>query len=174
MNKPFTKEAEAFAAEMVELIKVYKDGDEPDERYSAFTKEFSKKIISETALSISHEQYNDAYSALSIVSRIKDYDGEPFEGSIDSWLDEGILHVLKPKNSLKFLMEDGVHPGKLITINGVTLTFYEALKIFEVFDGLEAGVAHSIFYKGIYTDDWELDNMSGAIGYNPIQKPREV
>ncbi len=172
-NKPFIEEAKAFAAEMVELIKVYEDGDEPDERYTAFTREFSKRIISETALSISHEQYNDAYEALLLVSRITAYDGEPFEGSIDSWLDEGILHVMKPKNTLKFLMAEGVHPQKPMTLNGVTITFEEALRIFDVFDALAAGVSHSIFYKGIYSDEWDLNNMSGAIGYNPIQKPIE-
>ncbi|EMG2881693.1 hypothetical protein V4100_000981 [Pseudomonas aeruginosa] len=171
-NKPFFKEAEAFADEMAELIKVYEDGDEPDERYSAFTKEFSRKIIAATALTISHEQYNDAYAALRLVANIKAYDGEPFEGSIDSWLDEGILHVMKPKNTLKFLMAEGVHPQKSMILNGVTITFEEALRIFDVFDALAAGVSHSIFYKGIYSDEWDLNNMSGAIGYNPIQKPK--
>lgn len=170
-NKPFLKEAEAFAAEMAELIKVYEDGDEPDERYKEFVKEFSKKIIGETSLHMSLDLFRELKSALQLISKIKNYHGEPFEGSIDSYLNSAILHVMKPVRALSSLIEDGSDENSEIVVNGVKMTISQALFIYEHIDAIAAGISNSLFYKGVVNTD---DIASENLGYNPIQKPKEL
>lgn len=167
-NNPLTKEAEEFAAEMAELVKVYEDGDEPDERYKEFVREFSKKIIGETSLHMNLDVFKDLKSALTLISKIENYHGETFEGSIDSYLNSAILHVMKPVRSLSSLIEDGSDENSEIVVNGVTLTISQALFIYEHIDAIAAGISHSLFYKGVVITD---DIASANLGYNPIQKP---
>lgn len=169
-NVTFLQQAQNFAAEMVELIKVYEDGDEPDERYIAFTKELSSRIIAETSTSMSHQQYNDAFAALRLVAQIKDFHEREFHGAITCHLDDAILHVMHPTNTLKFLVEEGVDEHKEIILNGVSITIRDAIKIFKVFNALAASVSHGIFYNGIYNNDWDGHILSDSIGYNPIQR----
>ncbi|MBI8760029.1 hypothetical protein JE006_23125 [Pseudomonas aeruginosa] len=171
MNKPFTKEAEAFAAEMVELIKVHEDGDEPDERYKSFTKEFSRKIISETAFHTTLDNYRDITAALRLISKIKSFNGSEFEGMVDSYLNSAILHIMKPVPSLSALIEGGADEKSEIMINGTKITIDEAILIFENINAISASIANSIFYK----DECQTEDIATAnLGYNPIQKPREI
>ncbi|MFV3378428.1 hypothetical protein ACNE9Y_30380 [Pseudomonas sp. NY11226] len=167
----YLEQAQQFAAEMVELVMVHKDGDEPDERYQQFVEEFAKKIIGETSLHLTLDQFRDLRQALQLVSKIESYNGETFEGNIDSYLDSAILHVMKPIRSLSAMLEDGEDENKEIMVHGVKMTIAQAIFIFEHIDAISANISLNLFYKGeVETDDISSENL----GYNLIQKPRDL
>ena len=166
----FTAEAQQFKDEMLKLVEQYEDGDEPDERYTQFTNDFSKRIIVETALNISLENFNDIKVALQIISKIEDYKGNTFEGNVDSDLDVAVRHIMKPSQSLRFLIENGESEKNTIAVNGVDMTIAEAIRIFDHIDAIGASLSHSLFYdQSLSAEDIASDNL----GYNPIQKPKE-
>ena len=166
----FTAEAQQFKNEMLKLVEQYEDGDEPDERYAQFTNEFSKRVMADTSLPINVEKFNDVRSALKIIAEIEDYHGDTFEGNVDSELDVAIRHIMKPSQSLRFLIENGDSENNTIVVNGVELTIAEAIRIFEHIDAIGASLSHSLFYdQALSTEDIASDNL----GYNPIQKPKE-
>lgn len=166
----FTAEAQQFKNEMLKLVEQYEDGDEPDERYQQFVKGFAQKIIGETAIHLNEETYKEIIAAIKIVSKIEDYKGNTFEGNVNSYLDSAIFHVARPSLSLQMLMADVEDEKKEIIINGVTLTIWDAIRIFESMDVIMANISHSIFYKGVCETN---DVVTETLGYNPIQKPRQ-
>lgn len=166
----FTAEAQQFKEEMKKLIERYEDGDEPDERYAEFTNEFSKRIIADTALNMDLERFNDVRSALRIIAEIEDYHGDTFEGNVDSDLDVAVRHIMKPSQSLRFLIENGESENNSMVVNGVDMTIAEAMRIFDHIDAIGASLSHSLFYEqALSAEDIASDNL----GYNPIQKPKE-
>ncbi|KWS79739.1 hypothetical protein [Pseudomonas amygdali] len=166
----FTAEALQFKDEMLKLVEQYEDGDEPDERYSQFTNEFSKRIIADTSLPINVEKFNDVKSALRIIADMEDYHGDTFEGNVDSDLDVAIRHIMKPPQSLRFLIENGESENNTIMVNGIDMTIEEAIRIFDHIDAIGVSLSHSLFYNQALSAD---DIASNNLGYNPIQKPKE-
>ncbi len=166
----FTAEAHQFKDEMLKLVEQYEDGDEPDERYTQFTNDFSKRIIAETALNLDLEMFNNVRSALRIIAEIEDYHGDTFEGNVDSDLDVAVRHIMKPSQSLRFLIENGESENNTIVVNGVDMTIAEAIRIFDHIDAIGASLSHSLFYEQSLSAE---DIASENLGYNPIQKPKE-
>ncbi|WP_122393838.1 hypothetical protein [Pseudomonas savastanoi] len=166
----FTAEAQQFKDEMLKLVEQYEDGVEPDERYTQFTNEFSKRIIAETVLNLDLENFNDARLALRIIAEIEQYDGDNFEGNVASDLDIAVRHIMKPSQSLRFLIENGESENNTIVVNGVDMTIEEAIRIFDHIDAIGASLSHNLFYdQSLSAEDIASDNL----GYNPIQKPKE-
>ncbi|RMR29456.1 hypothetical protein ALP36_03648 [Pseudomonas syringae pv. coriandricola] len=166
----FTAEAQQFKDEMLKLVEQYEDGVEPDERYTQFTNEFSKRIIAETVLNLDLENFNDARLALRIIAEIEAYDGDFFEGNVDSYLDVAIRHIMKPPHSLRFIIENGESEKNSMVVNGVELTIAEAIRIFEHIEAVGASLSHTLFYNQALSIE---DIASENLGYNPIQKPKE-